>query len=185
MKFLSTVGFSGDFPIIGNQQIYVGLGQVACDNLALNGLFGFIESFSGDHFCTMCFATRGDIQCKFYEDDFSCRTVLEYNKDLAELKETTKSKSHSRGIKQPCILNNIPDFHVTNNCSLDIMHIVLEGIVSLELGCVLYSLCTVEHYFTLPDLRTAMEHFWSVINVDKRNKPPQLNPLEKLGQVKQ
>jgi hypothetical protein len=48
---------------------------VACDNLALNGLLGFIESFSGDHFCTMCLVKRSDLQSKYYEDDFACRTV--------------------------------------------------------------------------------------------------------------
>jgi hypothetical protein len=75
MKRLSTVGFSGDFPVMGSRQIYIGLGQVACDNLALNGLLGFIESFSGDHFCTMCLVKRSDLHSKYYEDDFSCRTV--------------------------------------------------------------------------------------------------------------
>jgi hypothetical protein len=38
-------------------------------------------------------------------------------------------------------LNKIDGFHVTENWSLDIMHIVLEGIISVEIGCVLYGLC--------------------------------------------
>jgi len=57
MKHLSDEGFTGDFPILGTQRIYVCLLQVACDNLALNGLLGFIESFSVDYFCTVCYAT--------------------------------------------------------------------------------------------------------------------------------
>jgi hypothetical protein len=181
MKYLGTVGFSGDFPIIGNKQIYVGLAQVACDNLALNGLFGFIESFSSDHFCTMCIAKQDDIQCKYYEADFAIRTVAEYNKDLSELTVVDQSKTHSRGIKKPCSLNSIPDFHVTKNYSLDIMHVVLEGIIPVEVGCILYTLCNVKHYFTISHLRNAVDYFWSMINVDKRNKPPQLNALEKPG----
>jgi len=48
MKKMQTVGISGDFPVIGNQTIFVGLGHVSCDNLALNGLFGYIECFSAD-----------------------------------------------------------------------------------------------------------------------------------------
>jgi hypothetical protein len=183
MKYLSTSGFSGDFPIIGNRRVYVGLGQVTCDNLALNGLFGFIESFSGDHFCTICLATRGDIQSNYYEKDFAPRTIMEYTKDLDELQKSgSQAKSHSRGVKHPCILNNIPGFHVTTNYSLDIMHIVLEGVVSVELGCILYALCNVKHYWKLSDLRIGVENFWSKINVDKRNKPPELNALEKPGQ---
>ena len=44
---LSSIGFSGVFPILGHCTVYASLCQVACDNLALNGLLGFIESFSG------------------------------------------------------------------------------------------------------------------------------------------
>jgi hypothetical protein len=65
MKHLNAVGFSGDFPVTGSRQIYVELGQVARDNLPLNGLLGFIESFSGDHFCTMCLVKRNDLQSKY------------------------------------------------------------------------------------------------------------------------
>jgi hypothetical protein len=73
---------------------------------------------------------------------------LEYNKDLAELsKSASQPQSHSRGVKQLCILNSIPDFHVTTDYSLDIMHIVLEGIVSVELSCILHALCNVETVF--------------------------------------
>jgi len=43
MTHLDKVDFSGDFPLIGSKQIFVRLGQVACDNLALNAIFGFIE----------------------------------------------------------------------------------------------------------------------------------------------
>ena len=56
LKHLSTMGFSGDFPVVGARQIFVCLGQVACDNLELNSIFGFIECFSVDYFCTMCYA---------------------------------------------------------------------------------------------------------------------------------
>ena len=45
MKDLSTAGLTGDFPVLGSTTIYVSLCQVTCDNLALNKMFGFIESF--------------------------------------------------------------------------------------------------------------------------------------------
>jgi len=52
IESLRTVGFEGDFALIGRRRIHVQLAQVVCDNLALNGIFGFIESFSSDYFCT-------------------------------------------------------------------------------------------------------------------------------------
>jgi len=70
LTHLSTVGFCGEFPIIGSKQIFVCLGQVACDNLALNSILGFIECFSADYFCTMCYAKQADTQSKYYEHEF-------------------------------------------------------------------------------------------------------------------
>jgi hypothetical protein len=57
------------------------------------------------------------------------------------------------GIKKECMLNKRPGFHVTTNYSLDIMHILLEGVISIELGCILYTLCNVNRHFKLQALR--------------------------------
>ena len=179
LKQLSTVGFSGEFPIIGTRQIYVCLGQVACDNLALNSIFGFVECFSVDFFCTMCYATQMDIQSKFYEHEFERRTIISYNRDLDKVTDPTCDKSNVFGVKRACLLNELPGFHITTNYSLDVMHIILEGIVPVELGCIMYTLCTVKHYFSLAEFRSRVHSFWGHINVDKGNKPPEINAFEK------
>jgi len=62
MKRLEDEGFE-----FMGKRVFVSLVQVACDNLALNGLLGFVESFSTDFFCTMCYATQDDLQSKFHE----------------------------------------------------------------------------------------------------------------------
>jgi len=68
---LSLNGFQGVFPIIGQATVCVELFQVACDNLALNGMLGFVESFSAYYFCTLCYATRDSIQVGFVAEFFS------------------------------------------------------------------------------------------------------------------
>jgi hypothetical protein len=180
MKKLQSEGFAGDFPIIGTKQIYVGLCQVACDNLALNGLFGFIECFSVDHFCTICLATQDEIQVKTYEYEFCRRTVSGYNNDIQRL-SVMASGSHSRGVKKPCILNEIPGFHVTENFVLDPMHTLLEGVVPHELSCILHDLVNVKRYLNLADLNSLINEFFDKNSVDKGNKPPCLNRIEKPG----
>ena len=76
---------------------------------------------------------------KFRETDFSMRNKIEYSEDISELPSLlSQGKVHSRGVKRSCLLNDIPGFHVTTNYSLDVMHIVLEGIIPLEIGCILY-----------------------------------------------
>lgn len=70
---------------------------------------------------------------------------------------------------------------MTTNYSLDTMHILFEGVVPVELGCILFMLCNVKRYFPLQELRDGIHNFWSVINVDKSNKPAELNVFEKPG----
>ena len=179
IKHLSTVGFD-----MKGTQIHVSLVQVACDNLALNSLLGFTECFSADYFCTLCYATQDDIHCKFYESQFTLRTEATYHEDLALAtcsRQATLEYSH--GVKRECILNEIPNFHVTRNFSLDIMHTVLEGIVQVELSCVLYNLCSIKHYFTYDVLSARIVSFWSAIDVEKCNKPPELNHIDRPGRL--
>jgi len=180
LQYLSIEGFTGDFTVLGQSRIFVSLLQVACDNLALNGLLGFIESFSVDYFCKMCYATQADIQHKFYETDFELRTVAKHSKDLACISDKV---SHSRGVKNDCILNKIPGYHVTQNFSLDIMHIVLEGIIPVELSCIIYYLCNMYRTVSLAKIIARMHTFWGIVNVEKCNKPPDLNPMDKPGHL--
>lgn len=173
---LSTRGFYGNFPLLGERQVFVLLCNVACDNLALNSLFGFVESFSCDYFCTMCICTHTEIQTKFFEDQFVRRTVDGYKKDVATLSQTqTAGSLHSHGVKKDSVLNSVHGYHVTQNYALDPMHILLEGIGLLELGCVLYTLCIRKKLFKVCELNMRISYFWSTVNVDRRYKPPELS----------
>ena len=183
MNLLSKSGFVGNFPVIGEQTIYANLCQVTCDNLALNGVLGFIESFSCDHFCSICYATQDEIQTHFREEFFLRRTLLDYDEDVHKLRNgTLQGKNHVRGVKVDCVLNKIDGYHVTDNWSLDVMHIVLEGLVPLELGCILHGLCVVDKVFSFDTLNRELQLFWGKITVEKTHKPLQLNKLTEPGQ---
>ena len=41
---------------------YARLAQFTGDNLGMNQMFGFIECFSADFCCLLCYATRDDMQ---------------------------------------------------------------------------------------------------------------------------
>lgn len=43
--------------------------QLAGDNLALNSLLGFVESFSSTHWCGFCLTNREEIQLVFIENN--------------------------------------------------------------------------------------------------------------------
>ncbi|XP_065658244.1 uncharacterized protein LOC136082749 [Hydra vulgaris] len=61
------------------------------------------------------------------------------------------------------------------------MHTVLEGVVVFELGAVLYCLSVEKCFFTLGELNNRLSYFWSMVNVGKKNKSPELNKLEVPG----
>ena len=170
IQHLNSKGFSGEFPIIGSCPVYVTLMQFACDNVALNGILGFTESFSADFFCTMCYAVQSYIQRKFREKKFMLRTVNEYEKDV----QGARLLFHCQCVKKPSVLNQTSGYHVTKNYSLDIMDIVLEGIIPAELSCILHALCHDSPLlFSLSDLSLRIHNFWSAINVDVCCWPPE------------
>jgi hypothetical protein len=179
------VGFEGVFPILGHCTVYASLCQVVCDSLALNGLFGLVESFSRNYFCSICYATSDEIQYKFTEEQLKKRTVDEYQKDIAGLSDAHRmGKSHCRGVKRECILNQIEGFHITQNWSQDIMHVLLEGIVPVELGCILYGLCISSdkcQNLTLERINKEMQLLWGKITVEKTHKPAQIMRLQEPG----
>jgi len=181
MNSLSRTGFAGKFPVIGEQTIYASLCQVTCDNLALNGILGFVECFSCDYFCTMCYASQEQIQKCFREELFERRTVHAYNRDVSQLM-TQPGKKHIRGIKADCKLNAIDGYHVTENWSYDGMHSVLEGTLPLELGCILYGLCVADKIVSFDTLNSALQLFWGKITVEKSHRPLDLTKLEEPGQ---
>jgi len=183
MKHLSSVGISGEFPLLGNSTVYANLSQVSCDNLALNSLFGFIESFSGSYFCTLCYASSDEIQHKFREEQFCKRTITEYNEDVSNVPKMLKQgKVHCRGVKRYCKLNDLEGFHVTDNWSLDIMHVVLEGIIPVELSCILHSLCMDDKCISLDVVNKEILMLWGKITVEQTHKPAELSKLLLPGQ---
>jgi len=100
-----------------------------------------------------------------------------YNTDVEAL-TTLAPGTHSHGVKAPCCLNNIEGFHVTQNFSIDPMHILLEGVVPYELGCILYCLVNEKHFITVADVNMRLSMFFNKNTVDRHNRPPHLHWVE-------
>jgi len=185
INLLQNIGFEANVGPDGERMtVYASLCQVTGDNLALNGLLGYIESFSSDFFCTFCYTTQEMIQKHFRDDVFQRRTITEYEKDVKKISEIAgkATKNHCRGVKRDCALNRIDGYHVTENWSLDVMHIVLEGIIPVELSCILYGLCVECKLFDVRLLNDDINLFWGTMTVGKDEKPATLNKLLEPGQ---
>ena len=91
-------------------KIYFDLAIIIGDNLGLHSIFGFNESFRANKFCRFCLIDFNNINNVFKESDCILRDVLNYN----ELSSKDKAIS---GIKEICIFNKIPGFHVKQSRS--------------------------------------------------------------------
>ncbi len=87
--------------------LYVKLGQFTADNLGMNQIFGLVESFSGDYSCILCYATREDMQTYEKEEEFKLRCPREYEIDISMLENLPSGRTHFRGVKSICALNDL------------------------------------------------------------------------------
>lgn len=137
----------------GPFQIYFGLGLVLGDNLGVNTILEFSKSFSANYFCRFCKAHKSITQSMTTEDSTLMRTNENYDNDVLQ------SDFRQTGIYQKSILNNITNFHVTKNYSVDIMHDLFEGVCH-------YNICHIINYyietiqlFTLKELNNRKSAF--------------------------
>ncbi|XP_043485169.1 uncharacterized protein LOC122513007 [Leptopilina heterotoma] len=98
------------------------------------------------------------------EDPTVLRTKESYDKDL-KLGDTS-----STGIKTKCCFNNIANFHVATNKSVDIMHDIFEGVACYVLVKILNQLVYTDKCFTLELLNERIECF-DYGDLEMANKP--------------
>ncbi|KAK0140170.1 hypothetical protein N1851_022924 [Merluccius polli] len=139
------------------------IAQVVGDNLGLNAILGYIESFSGHHVCRWCSVERTVLRTMTSEDSVLMRSRASHQDDL------TIGNPTLTGLKRDSFLNNLNFYHVTDNVAPDVMHDILEGIGPYEVKLILNSLIENNH-LTLDKLNYRITSF-DYGFADKRNKP--------------
>ena len=66
LNYLETEGIDIEIEK-GKQKIYFALGFLLGDNLGLNSILGFVESFNDIYYCRFCKNSKTKIQCTFRE----------------------------------------------------------------------------------------------------------------------
>jgi len=113
--------------------LYFSLALIVGDNLGLHSILGFSESFMANFPCRFCKTSKADCNTQTTQNNNSLRNMTNYSEDLII------NNLALTGIKEPCIWNNVINFHVTNNFSVDLMHDCLEGVCSYDLSEILKS----------------------------------------------
>lgn len=90
------------------------------------------------------------------------KTQSQVKEDLHLLRTVTNYAEHcnnySTGVKAECIFNEIPNFHIIENATVDIMHDIFEGICRYEIAKLLHIFIIKEHFFSLEILNNHLRH---------------------------
>jgi hypothetical protein len=154
--------------ILQNNSQYKKVKVIMCfilgDNLGLNQLLGLVESFSASHYCRFCVLNKDECRVEIFENTEKLRNLENYKKAV-ELKNPKET-----GIKEDSIFNQIPNFHLTTNLSVDRMHDIDEGVAKYD-AYFLIKVFVTRKFFTLEDLNLKM----GIFNYSPRyskNRPP-------------
>ena len=169
LKDLEDNGIYLDTPYFKGK-IRFSVAQLCGDNLGLNAILGFSESFSSNYFCRMCKTHKTTTRKQTKEDVTLLRNETNYAEDVHHnnLSET--------GVRRDSVLNNLSNFSVTHNKVADIMHDLLEGVGPYELKLVLSSLIGDKH-LTLEKLNYRITSF-DYGFTDLKNKPSVIGKQE-------
>lgn len=148
LKYLEEVGLKIK---INNEekQIYLPLILIMGDNLGLNSLLGFAESFNAHYFCRFCLTHRNIT--KVITNSSGCNLRTTENYDLHCVDSTY-------GIKEKCIWNDLNNFHVISNVYCDLMHDIFEGVLRYDMAFLINDLIK-NKYFDLSQLNCRIKFF--------------------------
>lgn len=169
LNFLCNHGITVNLP---NQSVRVHfcVAFFVGDNLALNTLLGFQQSFVSNHFCRFCKLTRSETQYCTTEKSTSLRNRKNYEEDIST------NIPFLTGIKFSSSFNKITFFHVNENYSIDIAHDIYEGVGVFVMSHLLYHFIVTEKFFTLETLNHKIEYF----NFNENHNKPPLITLDQL-----
>jgi len=149
---LETVGVDLDLGDNKITNIRFCVSLIIGDNLGLHGILGFTECFNSNFCCRFCKCPKAIFQKSLFSLPEYFRTIEDYDKD-ALVCNVSES-----GIKELCIFNEIPSFHVIKNSSCDLMHDFYEGVCRYVMASLILKLCKL-NYFDLDTFNGRLNGF--------------------------
>jgi hypothetical protein len=134
------------------------------DTLAAQLLGGFKEGVGmADKPCRTCEITHTQLSDSLHGSQFALRDEQEHKDRCDQLDGLNKGGrrywSRKYGVTGRSVLLEIPEFEVTKCILHDPMHILLEGIVKMELQLILSEFIDKKKFFTIQDLNVAIQNF--------------------------
>lgn len=175
MNLLQSEGIKLQTEVEGYKTIKIISVLMVGDNLGLNTVLGFTQSFNSKFFCRFCKMEKLETQNSCEENSNVLRNKDNYEEDVRV------GNYKLTGIKESSVWNKLSNFHVINNKSVDVMHDLLEGVCHYDLILIFDLFITKYNLFTLEQLNYRILTFNYGPNC--KNKPPILNS-DSLGKIK-
>lgn len=154
------------------QKVHFILGVIIGDNLAVNSILGYVQSFNSKRFCRVCRRKKSQMQFDAIQHLDSLRNQENYNSNVLE------NNFQETGIKNKCIFESLPNFNVTENFCFDIMHDIFEGICVYDMSNVILGLIQ-ENIVTLDCINSRKSLFqFGEIEVGNKSGPLDLCRLK-------
>lgn len=149
----------------GEEKVYFPTVLLIGDNLGVNGMCGFVESFSAKYMCRFCKATKRMTESMTIEDPTYLRDSVNYATDVA-LNDFRKT-----GIKEEFVFKDVKSlgYDIPNAFAVDCMHDGPEGIAHYTMIPILKHLLELDP-LSLETLNSRMYMF--DYGQDANNKPP-------------
>lgn len=147
------------------------------DNLGLNGILGMVESFGLTHCCRICYVGPKDFPFMTKEDPALLRTIEQY------LIDSQNPQVSITGIKEECTFNEVENYNLIANASVDIMHDAAEGFANVVVTKLILKY-EKEGFITIDEFNENMQSI--DFGAESSNVPMNidLNYLKKNGKLK-
>lgn len=145
-------------------------------------MLGFVESFRAHYYCRNCECTNQE--CQLLEEELP--TKLRQKHDYESLIPLQNGKEDldyqtSKGIKKYCVFNDLENYSIFENCTVDIMHDCNEGIIPFFVQH-LFDFITENHILRLCDIQRKVRDF-NYGSIWKKYRPSLISTTKsKLGQ---
>lgn len=128
--------------------------SVEGDNLGLNTILGYIQSFNANYYCRICKMDKKEAKYATHEDEAKMRTQSNYVDDvnLANFRLT--------GIKEESIFNDIRYFNLFCNSITDLMHDFPDGVIDEVTGCFFHRLILVDNVIDFDVFNSIILNFY-------------------------
>lgn len=143
----------------GKKKVYFSLVLILGDNLGIHSMLGLQQSFNSNYYCRFCRYSKEETALSIVETEKFLRSTDTYENDQI---------NQSYGIKELCIWNQLSNFHINRNLSVDIMHDIFEGVCRYDLGNILYQFIYIDKFFSLETLNNRLKFY----NFNDKNRPP-------------